>query len=784
MPMVTTTRTIRTITRGGGGDPQPAAPTRYYEPEDTGSRGAGRAPPSSGGRYSTPRSRQNDNGPSGATASQPKPVGRGGAPAGKGEVSSVEYNKVKSELSSRGGLFEDYDFPASDSSLFFRDRLPIRIEWKRPSEICSNPEFIVAGASRFDVRQGQLGDCWLLASIASLSLHPELFQKVVPPDQSFSGGDYCGMFRFRFWSFGEWKEVLVDDRLPTSKGQLVFMHSTDKNEFWSALLEKAYAKMVGSYEALKGGTQSEAMEDFTGGITENFDLKQDAPKNLFEIMSRAQTRSSLMGCSIDADPRQLEARLSNGLIMGHAYSITDVKMVDIKVPGKSGKIQLIRIRNPWGNEEEWKGAWGDKSSEWNYINEAERQKLGLSFSDDGEFWMSFQDFVQNFEKLEICHLGPQSMEGNTMEGTNKRRWEMCLEKGAWKRRLNAGGCRNYIDTFWTNPQFRVQVVDPDDEDDDNKGTIIVGLMQMNVRKRMKEGAELHTIGYTIYRLEDPNVGPLDIKFFKYNASVAKSPAFINTREVCGRHKLVPGTYCIVPSTFEPDQEAEFMLRIFSEKPNESGELDEETNMHDNISSDSPAQPMAQQDEKQLAALKEAFKAISGDDMEIDCYELKNILDSAFKRGQQLHSGLSMGDPTTKDEFKFDGFSIETCRSMVAMMDVDQSGKLGFEEFKVLWNDLRLWKTVFKKFDTDKSGNFNSYELRQTLREIGFSVSNSVFNSLVMRYSTKGGVITFDDYILICARLKTVFETFKAQPHTPNGDAIFPKDTFIQSIMYA
>jgi len=73
-------------------------------------------------------------------------------------------------------------------------------------------------------------------------MHPDLLQRVVPKDQGFSVEDgYCGAFRFHFWWYGHWTEVTIDDRLPTTNGHLASMYS-EKDEYWAALLEKAYAK--------------------------------------------------------------------------------------------------------------------------------------------------------------------------------------------------------------------------------------------------------------------------------------------------------------------------------------------------------------------------------------------------------------------------------------------------------------------------------------------------------------------------------------------------------------
>ncbi|PNF13748.1 hypothetical protein B7P43_G14091 [Cryptotermes secundus] len=562
-------------------------------------------------------------------------------------------------------------------------------------EIVDNPELFVKGASRFDVQQGELGDCWLLAAVANLTLNKALFSQVVPDDQSFED-KYAGIFHFRyvkqcvvvctrfglheddnviwttlrqdvtdtatwFWQYGRWVDVVIDDRLPTYRGRLVFLHSSEHNEFWSALLEKAYAKsyicetgrplavrirehrhnlkkglleksrlaqhayeeghrvswifevesnsryrkykesahmacstnpisqpgldispiwiplineevnkskmLHGSYEALRGGTTCEAMVDFTGGVTENYELSQ-APRNMYRIMLKAYERSSLMGCSIEPDPNVVEAQTPEGLIKGHAYSVTKVKYVDIKTQHRSRKIPLIRIRNPWGNEAEWNGPWSDKSPEWRVIPDKEKEEIGLTFDEDGEFWMSYKDFQKHFSRLEICNLNPDSLTEEELLRSHKRKWEMSMFECEWVRGVTAGGCRNYLETFWHNPQYRITLEDPDEEDDDDKCTVIVALMQKIHRSQRKMGTELLTIGFAMYHLKDPDnlPKPLDLNFFKYNASVERSP-FTNQREVSCRFKLPPGVYCIVPSTFEPKEEGEFILRVFSEHKN-------------------------------------------------------------------------------------------------------------------------------------------------------------------------------------------------------------------------
>ena len=126
-----------------------------------------------------------------------------------------------------------------------------------------------AGENRFDVNQTELGDCWFLSSLANVADNPDLMKKVLPDDQSFEEGDYTGAFHVRFWQYGQWFDVVIDDYLPTQNGALLFSRSDDPNEMWPALVQKAYAKLHGTYGEIEGGFPKEALVDFSGGCVES-----------------------------------------------------------------------------------------------------------------------------------------------------------------------------------------------------------------------------------------------------------------------------------------------------------------------------------------------------------------------------------------------------------------------------------------------------------------------------------------------------------------------------------
>nr|XP_054930370.1 calpain-A-like [Dermacentor andersoni] len=466
-------------------------------------------------------------------------------------------------------LFVDSHFPPAESSLFAHRRpVPGRITWLRPHEMVSEPQLLVNGVSRNDIVQGALGDCWFLSSCAAVAQRPDLMHRVVPQEQQLYGSEYKGAVRFNLWRFGRWVVVYVDDLLPTSEDRLIYSRCSDPREFWVALLEKAYAKLHGSYEALEGGQAMDAMVDLTSGLAERYDL-QDAPDNLFGFLLKASEHGAFITCSRKGDWWLATAADPNGLVSGHAYTVSAVRRVALS---NGDDACLLRVRNPWGNGIEWTGDWSDADPQWSLVDAETKKQMEWRQHGDGEFWMKYEDFCREFEEVSICTLGPD-FDG---DGIPEKPGEVRAIRGVWVDGINSGGSRNNLSSFSSNPQYLLSIrPSPGDRGEllaftaeDATASVVVALMQVHpphnafiTRSRLR----MHQIGFVIYQALD-HFRRLSLDHFARTPDVANSGAYINYREVFGRFELRPGHYVIIPATFDPHCPGAFMIRVYASSP--------------------------------------------------------------------------------------------------------------------------------------------------------------------------------------------------------------------------
>jgi calpain-15 len=228
----------------------------------------------------------------------------------------------------------------------------------------------------------------------------------------------------------KWEKIQIDDFIPCdSKAHdkdgtcRPLFTQPNGNELYAMLLEKGFAKFCGSYAALEGGSTIWAIRAMTGdparwfiredGVWKRFDLiNKEDPKNkrasslkvvgeaikddmMFEVMLKYHKMGSVL-CASGSSGK-------DGLHTRHAYSILEVTKANDGLMGIGGNtFRMVKVRNPWGTGE-WTGDWGDNSPLWD-------KYPGIASSvghnpkgdnDDGAFWMSWEDYVQNWEKIGV-----------------------------------------------------------------------------------------------------------------------------------------------------------------------------------------------------------------------------------------------------------------------------------------------------------------------------------------------------------------------------------------------
>jgi hypothetical protein len=305
-----------------------------------------------------------------------------------------------------GKPYIDKDFPADKQSLIDNwddksaDVVSIKKEWKtyewiRASEIPSLNDdegklAVFAGnIEPADIKQGALGDCYFLSVLSVLTEKPDrvriLFETdLVNPE---------GIFGLNMTKNGIKQMVVIDDFIPCKNKEPVFS-SANGNELWVILLEKAWAKLHGSYERIIGGQSHLTFRDLTGAPSFEFETKDE---DAWAKIADGDKKDFIMAAGIAQDDEEEAAKLKAlGLVGQHSYGLIAVAEVTDK---NKKNVKLVQLRNPWGNFE-WMGDWGDTSKCW--TPELKKQLNHTEDASDGTFWMSFSDFSTYFSRIQMC----------------------------------------------------------------------------------------------------------------------------------------------------------------------------------------------------------------------------------------------------------------------------------------------------------------------------------------------------------------------------------------------
>ncbi|CAH2248313.1 calpain-10 isoform X1 [Pelobates cultripes] len=453
-------------------------------------------------------------------------------------------------LPTSSGLFVDPEFPASVSSLICGAGTPLsilcdRITWLRPQEIIASPRLFPLNARDGLGKQGILGDCWFICACSALQKCEKLLRQVFPVGQClWTDPGYTGKFTCRFWRFGFWVEVTIDDRLPCLGHKLCFSHCQDQGSFWLPLLEKAYAKLHGCYESLWAGQVADALVDLTGGLVERWAFgagEEHVRREMFNKMLELKERCA-MTCSV-LHYREGAKELGEF----HAFTITDIQ----NVVAKDGQeLLMLRVHNPWGRCC-WDGSWSKSGHGWDIFSPKVVSNL-QSKMQEGEFWVEKSEFIQDFDELTMAF--PVNEKGQILNIWSGLPLISTQEVyGSWVKGQSAGGSRNNV-SFPDNPKFWLRVKEQ-----------CQVYLTLNQRPLHGTGAtqnkdSLYAIGLHVWKVEKR----------KFNLTkTLSSPPVVGTsshsyeRQFHLYCELSPGYHLLVPSTFLRDTEADFLLRVLS-----------------------------------------------------------------------------------------------------------------------------------------------------------------------------------------------------------------------------
>jgi hypothetical protein len=348
------------------------------------------------------------------------------------------YEELREKFRQKGTQWEDPEFPNHESLFYVNEEKPEHIKnytitFAAPEETTTDDPFFATDSGHnihyeFKIKRGIVRDKFFIGAILMLfKRREEFFTNLILDYEHLKDNIKAGFCGFRFFINGEWQNVTVDTQLPWHQNDetALSVGESTKTNFWLTLFEKAYAKAMGSYEALNDVSIKNTLVELTGGISKKIKINDKSDENekkkLFEDLKRWVNQKYLLGCmrfnegEEDLNDSRSDNDEDEDIIFNSVYVVIDVQEAD--------GYKLVYLINYW-KKGKWTKQFGQEDEAWE-TNKALKQKLDYEAFPDSTFWMSFDHWIENFNTLYYCRLFPNN-------------WSQYCLAGEWKG-LTSGG---------------------------------------------------------------------------------------------------------------------------------------------------------------------------------------------------------------------------------------------------------------------------------------------------------------------------------------------------------
>uniref|UniRef100_A0A3Q2PMT6 Calpain 7 n=1 Tax=Fundulus heteroclitus TaxID=8078 RepID=A0A3Q2PMT6_FUNHE len=413
--------------------------------------------------------------------------------------------------------------------------------WVRPDEICNNPTMIMS-VSSFSIKQTVVSDCSFVASLAISAAYERRYNKklitsIIYPQNRRGEPEYnpCGKYMVKLHINGVPRKVIIDDHLPVDRnGELLCSYSSNRNELWVSLIEKAYMKVMGGYD-FPGSNSNIDLHALTGWIPERIAMhsdnqsfnKEDTFRMLFQRFHRGDVLiTTATGVMTEEEGEKW------GLVPTHAYAVLDIR----EYKGK----RFLQLKNPWSHLR-WKGRFSERDEK-NWTPELLKYlnfdpKTAQKF-DNGVFWIAWEDLCQYYDVIYLS-------------------WNPALFKDSSCIHSSWDGKQGPVKDVYSlanNPQYKLEVQSP------AGGAAVWVLLTRHITDKDDFAQNREFITLVVYKTDGKKVYyPADPPPFIDGIRI-NSPHYLTKIRLtsAGTH-----TFTLVVSQYEKQNTINYTLRVYS-----------------------------------------------------------------------------------------------------------------------------------------------------------------------------------------------------------------------------